>query len=69
MRFIPYIVAFMVQLFVIVEVAGTRNPRLMPRWAWLLIAVFVPVISALLWFTAGRPKRRLDDDNSFLKRL
>ncbi len=69
MRFIPYIVVFMVQLFVIVEVAGTPYPRLMPRWAWLLIAVFMPIISAILWFTGGRPKRRPDDDSSFLKRL
>jgi hypothetical protein len=65
MRFIPYVIAFMVQLYVIVEAAGTPAPRLMSRWAWVLMSIFVPVLSAILWFVGGRPRRHPDDDARF----
>jgi hypothetical protein len=56
MRFLPYIVIALVQLYVIVEASGTRFPRLMPRWAWTVFSIMVPVISAVLWFVSGRPR-------------
>jgi hypothetical protein len=56
MRFIPYIAVFLLQLYAIVEATSIRFPRLMPRWSWLLVTVFVPVIGAILWFFGGRPK-------------
>jgi hypothetical protein len=56
MRFIPYIVLFVVQLYAFVEAASVKFPRLMPRWSWMLVTFFVPVIGAILWFFGGRPK-------------
>jgi hypothetical protein len=29
--------------------------RALPRWAWLLLILFVPVLGALAYFVAGRP--------------
>ena len=63
------------QVWVIIEAANTRSPRLMPRWSWVLLTVFVPVVSMVLWFVAGRPRRGWqrgygpDDDPDFLRSL
>mgnify|MGYP006282544897 CR=1 FL=1 len=61
MRFIPFIILGLVQLYVIVEAASTRSPNVMSRWAWVLISIFLPVISAILWFAGGRPRRLRDE--------
>lgn len=29
--------------------------RRMPRWAWVCVIIFVPVIGAVAWFVTGRP--------------
>lgn len=54
----------------------------MPKWAWVLVILFVPVIGVLLWFVFGRSRTRIakpggkrsgpvapDDDPEFLRRL
>jgi len=60
----------------LVECAQTRNPRLMPRWAWLVVILLVPVVGPVAWFLLGRQRaaRRRgpsapDDDPRFLREL
>ncbi|MDO5533264.1 MAG: PLDc N-terminal domain-containing protein [Propionibacteriaceae bacterium] len=59
--------------------ADPRRVRLMPRWLWAL-AVLVPALGPLGWFTLGRPtqhgvgggtRRAIapDDDPDFLRGL
>jgi len=36
---------------------GERPPRRLPRFAWALAILFVPVVGAIMWFTTGRPGR------------
>lgn len=52
--------------------------RVLPRWGWLLIILFVPVFGLLLWFLFGRSsfgQRRSagpvapDDDPDYLKKI
>jgi hypothetical protein len=69
------------QLYAIVESASTLKPRLMPRWAWVVVTVTIPLIGPILWFMSGRrygkgfggPRRRgpigPDDDTDFLKSI
>jgi hypothetical protein len=52
--------------------------RALPKWAWLLIVVFIPIIGGALWFMIGRGRRNEsgfrrtvgpDDDPDFLGKL
>jgi|SRR5215207_43616 len=45
-------------VYCVVEVAttGRRECRTLPKWVWLLIVVLLPVIGAVLWLVAGRPR-------------
>lgn len=56
--------------------AKASEVRVLAKWVWLLLIVFVPVLGALLYITIGRPvaKPRTsrvapDDDPDFLRRL
>jgi hypothetical protein len=71
------IAAAVLTVFAVVDCALTerRRVRALPKWAWLLIALLVPVIGPLLWLLIGRgsartrPVRRVigpDDDPDFL---
>lgn len=71
------VILILVQLYAFTEAASTPKPRLMPRWAWVLVTGFVPAIGAALWFAVGRPRRGRpwrrpqgpDDDTDFLRSL
>lgn len=47
--------------------------RALPRWAWMLVILCVPVFGAVLWLTVGRARIALtqapDDDPQFLAEL
>lgn len=71
------IAAVVLGVFAVVDCALTerRRVRALPRWAWIVIALVLPVIGPLLWLIVGRgpararPVRRVigpDDDPSFL---
>ena len=58
----------------------TDRTRTLPRWLWLVLVIFVPVVGSLLWLVLGRiwqipgaGRRRgpvaPDDDPNFLKKL
>lgn len=34
--------------------ASTRN---LPKWAWLMLIILVPIVGPLAWLFAGRPRR------------
>lgn len=67
----------------IIDVARTPAPvtRALPKWAWLLVVVLIPLLGGLLWVLLGRERpgpgrmfgRRApaapDDDPQFLRRL
>jgi hypothetical protein len=72
------IAAVVLAVFAVVDCALTerRRVRALPKWAWILIALVLPVVGPLLWLIVGRgsarpqPVRRVigpDDDPSFLK--
>lgn len=52
--------------------------RIMPKWAWALVILFVPVFGVVLWYVFGRssfkPRQASgpvapDDDPEFLRRI
>lgn len=70
-------------VFVTVFAASAKKTevRNLPKWAWILVCLFVPVIGGLLYLVlgrpAGRPRQRFgktkvvapDDDPTFLRDL
>jgi hypothetical protein len=77
-------VAVIATIIVLALIDCSRTPenqiRSLPKWAWLVIIIFVPGIGSLAWIIAGRPKgngrrRRKgkivppDDNPDFLRKL
>jgi hypothetical protein len=71
------IAAAVLTVFAVVDCALTERARTraLPKWAWLLIALLVPIVGPLLWLLIGRGTARTrpvtrvigpDDDPDFL---
>ena len=72
---------FTVFVTVFAASAKKNEVRNLPKWAWIVICLFVPVVGGLLYLVLGRPvggtKNRFgrtkivapDDDASFLRDL
>ncbi len=71
------LIVFAIHVYVLVEASSTPQPRLMPRWSWVLLNLVLPAIGPVLWFIAGRPRKQPprrgpqgpDDDPNFLGSL
>ena len=79
---IAAILTLALMIFSIIDCSRTaeNNIRSLPKWAWLVIIIFVPAIGSLAWIIAGRPKgngrgrrkRKIvppDDNPDFLGKL
>jgi len=79
---IASIITLALMLFSIIDCSRTaeNNIRSLPKWAWLVIIIFVPAIGSIAWIIAGRPKgngrgrqrRKIippDDNPDFLGKL
>ena len=72
---------FTVFVTVFAASAKKNEVRNLPKWAWILICLFIPIVGGLLYLVLGRPsggpKNRFrrtkivapDDDPSFLRDL
>ncbi len=82
-RILPLVILALVTIYCVVDVAQADpiRVRLMPRWLWVAVIIFVPGFGALAWFVLGRPSRGAgprptvrrprapDDDPDFLRGL
>lgn len=72
LRVLFFLALFFIYLYAIVEAAQTRNPNVLPRYAWVLLTLLLPGVGTVLWFFAGRRQYRAaapDDDPRFLRKL
>ena len=55
---IAAIITLALMIFSIIDCSRTseNNIRSLPKWAWLIIIIFVPAIGSIAWIIAGRPK-------------
>jgi hypothetical protein len=51
--------AVVLEIFAVVDAALADRSRIrgLPRPAWFIVIIFVPLVGALLWFFVGRPRR------------
>ena len=79
---IAAIITLALMIFSIIDCSRTaeNNIRSLPKWAWLVIIIFVPAIGSIAWIIAGQPKgngrgrrkRKIvppDDNPDFLGKL
>lgn len=83
MKFLLYgigaLVIFTVFVAVFAASADKRDVRLIPKWVWVLLCIFITPFGGLLYLTLGRPvgegktpqTRTIapDDDPEFLRNL
>jgi hypothetical protein len=71
------VAAVVLAVFAVVDCALTERSRVraLPRWAWILVALLLPVAGPLLWLLVGRAPARAaarrvmgpEDDPAFLR--
>lgn len=57
LRVLPILVAVVLLVFSLVDLAQSRSDRVrgLPRWTWALVIVFIPIVGPLIWLSLGRP--------------
>lgn len=52
-------VVMVLWIFCVVDVIMARDDevRHLPKWAWLLLVLFFPLVGSIAWLAAGRPRR------------
>ncbi len=55
---IGLIIVTALMIFSIIDCTRTEEGRIrsLPKWAWLVIIIFVPGIGSIAWLVAGRPR-------------
>ena len=58
MRFVPFVLVFVLWLYCLVDVITAREDgiRHLGKSIWLLLVLFFPFVGSLAWLVAGRPK-------------
>ena len=81
LRVLMYVLPIALVIYAIADISRTddANIKHLPKWAWILISIFVIPIGAIAWLIAGKnryrkpPKRQgpkgPDDDPDFFKGL
>jgi hypothetical protein len=59
-RLLPALIAGV--LFVVCLIDAVQTPeaamRNLPKWAWVMLIVLVPIVGPLAWLFSGRPRRQ-----------
>ena len=60
LRALPILILVALAIYCLVDVVQSPADRVrtMPRWAWALVIVAIPLLGAIGWFVAGRPLNR-----------
>jgi hypothetical protein len=56
-RFLPPLLELILVIFCLIDVISARDVdvRNLPRWAWILLILFIPIVGPIAWLIAGRP--------------
>lgn len=57
--YVPELLEFVLTLYCVIDAiqSDPRDIRNLPKWAWILLILLVPVVGAVAWLVAGRPSR------------
>ncbi|HQY98946.1 MAG TPA: PLD nuclease N-terminal domain-containing protein [Propionicimonas sp.] len=56
-RVLPFAVELVLVIFCLLDCLRADESRIrsLPRWAWVLVMVLIPIVGCLAWLLAGRP--------------
>lgn len=82
-RWLPALIEICLVIYCLIDCAQARPERIrnLPRWAWIIMIVLLPILGSIAWLIAGRPNmddfvadapagpKGPDDDPDFLRQL
>lgn len=59
MRWLPLLLVLALQIYALIDCLQTsgEDAKHLPKFAWLILIVIVPLVGAVAWLTLGRPRR------------
>ena len=59
MRLLPSFIALALAIFSLIDCiqSDERRVRNLPKWAWMLLIILIPIAGPIVWLLAGRPTR------------
>jgi hypothetical protein len=57
LRFAPGVLELILVIFCFVDAVSARDDevRNLPRWLWIVLIIFLPIVGPVSWLIAGRP--------------
>jgi hypothetical protein len=58
-RFLPYLVELALLIFCVIDLIQSPEGEIrnLPKWAWLILIIILPLVGCIAWLVAGRPVR------------
>ena len=58
-RLLPYAIELALVVFCLIDCVQSDEHRIrnLPKWAWVVLIILLPIIGAVIWLLAGRPTR------------
>jgi hypothetical protein len=56
-RLLPFVIEAILLVFCLVDaiLADESRIRNLPKWAWILLIIVIPLVGGIAWLVAGRP--------------
>ncbi len=56
-RFLPFLIEFALLIFCVLDVVLARDDEIrnLPKWGWIILIIFIPLVGCIAWLVAGRP--------------
>ncbi|MCB0912007.1 MAG: PLDc_N domain-containing protein [Propionibacteriaceae bacterium] len=56
-RLLPFVVEAIILVFCLIDaiMADETRIRNLPKWAWILLIIIIPLVGGIAWLVAGRP--------------
>ncbi len=58
-RLLPYAIELALVLFCLIDCVQSDEHRVrnLPKWAWIVLIILIPIVGCIIWLFAGRPTR------------
>ena len=66
-RILPFAIELILVIFCLIDCVQAEDHRVrnLPKWGWILLMIFVPILGCIAWLVAGRPIRTANDHGAW----